>query len=77
MGNAVNLGDKYSHRITVRLNDEQFNFLIDASAILGVSPSDYIRMAVNSGMMAVKKDEKLKGMVGTNENVKTNSNDIV
>lgn len=73
--NKVNLGDKYSHRLTVRLNEEQFQFLIDASAILGVSPSDYIRMAVNSGMVMTK--EQKKGTVGTNENVKANSDNIV
>lgn len=82
---TVNLGDKYTHRITLRLNEEQYEFLIKVSSILGVSPSDYLRMAVNSGMVATKNgllDElsngnMLKGMVGTNENVKTNSDDFV
>lgn len=81
---TVNLGDKYTHRITLRLNEEQYNFLIKVSSILGVSPSDYIRMVVNSGMVATKNGidniangNTLKGMVGTNENVKTDSNDIV
>lgn len=76
---TVNLGDKYTHRITLRLNDEQYEFLIKISSILGVSPSDYLRMTVNSGMVATKNglDEIMKGMVGTNENVKTDSDDIV
>ena len=81
---TVNLGDKYTHRVTLRLNEEQYEFLIKVSSILGVSPSDYLRMTVNSGMVATKNglDEfsngnMLKGMVGTNENVKTNSDDIV
>lgn len=81
---TVNLGDKYTHRVTLRLNEEQYEFLIKVSSILGVSPSDYLRMTVNSGMIAMKNglDElsngnMLKGMVGTNENVKTNSDDIV
>lgn len=81
---TVNLGDKYTHRVTLRLNEEQYEFLIKVSSILGVSPSDYLRMTVNSGMIAMKNglDELsngnlLKGMVGTNENVKTNSDDIV
>lgn len=76
---TVNLGNKYTHRVTLRLNDEQYEFLIMISSILGVSPSDYLRMTVNSGMVATKNglDELssngniLKGMVGTNENVKT------
>lgn len=81
---TVNMGDKYTHRITLRLNEEQYNFLIKISSILGVSPSDYMRMVVNSGMVTTKSNiddltngNLLKGMVGTNENVKTNSDDIL
>lgn len=89
---TVNLGDKYTHRVTLRLNEEQYDFLIQVSSILGVSPSDYLRMTVNSGMVATKDQiaelsngniaknkirENMKGTVGTNENVKTNSDDIV
>ena len=81
---TVNLGDKYTHRVTLRLNEEQYEFLLKVSSILGVSPSDYLRMTVNSGMVATKNGlnelsngNMLKGMVGTNENVKTNSDDIL
>lgn len=81
---TVNLGDKFVRRITLRLNEEQYDFLIKVSSILGVSPSDYLRMTVNAGMVSTKNglDDMssgnfLKGMVGTNENVKTNINDIV
>ena len=79
-----NLGDSYSHRVTLRLSDSQFNFLIQISDILGVTPSEYLRMVVNTGMVSTKSDIKnladgnmLKGMVGTNENVKTNIDNIV
>jgi len=82
--NKVNLGDKYTHRITLRLNDDQYDFIIKVSELLGVSPSDYIRMTVNTGMIATRSNldtyangNVLKGMVGTDENVKTNSDDIV
>lgn len=82
--NKVNMGDKYTHRITLRLNDSQYEFLIKVSDMLGVTPSDYLRMVVNTGMVATKKDieclssgNTMKGMVGMNENVKTNSNDII
>lgn len=81
---TVNLGSKYTHRVTLRLNDEQFEFLIKVSAILGVTPSDYLRMTVNSGMVATRnnietiaKGDVLKGAVGTHEDVKTDCNDIV
>lgn len=80
----MNLGSNYNHRITLRLNEEQYEFIIKVSNILGVSPSDYLRMSINSGMVATKSDldtlasgNALKGMVGTNENVKTDSNNLV
>lgn len=42
---------------------------------MGVSPSEYLRMSINSGMDVTKSDvfseSLLKGMVGTNEDVKT------
>lgn len=71
----VNLGSNFVHRVTVRLNDDQYNFLLKVSEILGVSPSEYLRMSINSGMVVTKSDvfseSLLKGMVGTNEDVKT------
>lgn len=85
----VNLGDKYTHRVTLRLNDDQYNFLIKVSELFGVSPSDYLRMMVNTGMVSTRNDldtlisgntlqvKSLEGMVGTDEDVKTNSDSIV
>ena len=74
----MNLGSKFDHRVTLRLNDEQYTFLLKISDILGVSPSDYMRMTINSGMVATRQNlddyangKLMKGMVGTNENVKT------
>lgn len=76
---TTNLGDKYVHRVTLRLNQEQYDFVINVSEILGVSPSDYLRMCIQTGMYAQKNGVKpsVVGEVGTNENVKTDSNDIV
>ena len=83
MGNK-NLGDKFQHRVTLRLTDEQYEFLINVSSVLGVSPSDYIRMSVNAGMVAMKNDindirngnaisSTAERLVGTSdENVKAN-----
>ena len=76
MSKTVNYGEPYNHRMTLRLNDEQYNFILECAQLLGVSPSDYIRMSVNAGMVSIKQLEQ-KGKVGTNENVKTDSNDIV
>jgi len=76
--NKVNMGEKYDKRITLRLNEKQYDFIIGVSEILGVSPSDYLRMVVNSGMVTMQKaEDNTKGTVGTHENVKANSNDIV
>lgn len=84
MGN-VNLGSNYTHRITLRLNDEQYDFIIKVANLLGVSPSDYVRMSINTGMVAMKNDISelnegniiTKGLVGMNEDVKTDSDNIV
>lgn len=77
------MGTAYSNRITLRLNDEQYNFIIDCSELLGVTPSDYIRMSINSGMVALKNKNvtlsvsdmiKPREEVGTHENVKADIN---
>lgn len=99
MAKTVNMGDKYEHRLTLRLTDRQFNFVVACAELLGVSPSEYIRMSINAYLVASEKElrdnaskihedrngksinaylhdlyEQKKGMVGTNENVKTDFN---
>ena len=70
----MNIKDK-TNRITLRLNDKQFNFVKASSDVLGVSPSEFLRMVINSTM--VLTDEKVQKNVGGlgRENDKTNSND--
>ena len=82
--NKKNLGDNYNHRITLRLNDSQYEFIVKVAKMLDVSPSDYMRMTINAGMVQYGKNiedmtngSMPEGTVGTNENVKTNINDIV
>ena len=78
MAKTTNLGDKYTHRVTLRLTDDQYNWLIEVSKVLGVTPSEYMRMSVNSGMVIMKQaEEQQEGEVGTNENVKTDKHDII
>ncbi len=75
MARATKLNTKYDHRVTVRLSEKQFNWLIGVANLMDVSPSDYIRMSLNAAMTI---DSDMKGeKVGTNENVKTNSDNIV
>lgn len=47
-----------SNRITLRLNDEQFEFVKGNADILGVSPSEFLRMVVNSSMALAKATEE-------------------
>ena len=66
-------------RITLRLNEEQFTFVKDQADILGVSPSEFLRMVVNASLATNKKlAEKLQERIGEGrENDKTDINNIV
>ena len=70
----MNMKDK-TNRITLRLTDEQFIFIKKSADVLGVSPSAFLRMVVNSTM--VISDKKNIGNNGGNgrANDKTNSDD--
>jgi len=71
-----------SHRITLRVNENQFEFIKQSADMLGVSPSDFLRMVVNLSMSSsqiasesVKKvdEEKIKEVI-RRENEETNIN---
>lgn len=47
-------GDKRV-RITVRLNERQFEFVRRSAEMLDVSPSDFLRMVINTTMCASDK----------------------
>lgn len=67
-----------SQRITLRLNDEQFLFVKMNADVLGVSPSEFLRMVVNASMSTAKlANEKLRmKMEATGrENDKANCDD--
>lgn len=69
-----------SNRITLRLNDEQFAFVKANADLLGVSPSEFLRMVVNSSMAVSRQAsnrirEELEGL--GRENDETSSNDLV
>lgn len=46
-----------THRITLRLNDAQFEHVRSNADILGVSPSEFLRMVINTTMVASKQAE--------------------
>lgn len=53
------------NRITLRLTERQFLFVKQNADILGVSPSEFLRMVVNSAMSITDlSNEKLKGVCG-------------
>lgn len=62
-------GDK-QQRVTVRFTAQQFEFVRQLAETMGVSPSDVIRMMVNSGMVTWNNQ---KG-VGRRENESTSVN---
>lgn len=67
-----------AQRITLRLNEEQFEFVKKNADVLGVSPSEFLRMVVNSTMATTKiLDEKIKeGAIGR-ENDKADKHNII
>ena len=68
-----------SNRITLRLNDVQFGFVKAQADILGVSPSEFLRMVVNASLATSKELEKRKRIEEGDgrENDKAGINDSV
>ena len=68
------------NRITLRLNDDQFAHVKYNADLLGVSPSEFLRMVINSSMALSNKKVKhiisYEGGPGR-ENDEADSNDIV
>lgn len=51
------------NRITLRLNEQQFEFVKKSADLLGVSPSDFLRMVVNMSMASSKMaDDKVQNL---------------
>lgn len=69
------------NRLTLRLNEEQFEYVKQNSDMLGVSPSEFLRMVINASLATSKKisDKICETMIGGQgrENDKANINDIV
>lgn len=59
----MNLKDK-TNRITLRLNDAQFMFIKQTSDVLGVSPSEFLRMVVNAAMVNSKNNKAFREVFG-------------
>lgn len=68
-----------SHRITLRLNDNQFYYVSQNAELLDVSPSEFLRMVVNLSMsMNNELAKKIQERSGTGrENDTTNLDNIL
>lgn len=67
-----------SQRITLRLNEEQFEFVKQSADMLGVSPSEFLRMVVNVSMSAaLAQMKKQKGEGERRENEEAREHNIV
>lgn len=66
-----NLGDSFTKRIDVRISDSNYIFLNEVSNLLGISPSEYVRMLINSSMVSYSQ----KVMGANYENEQGNIND--
>ena len=71
-----------NHRITLRLNDAQFQHVQENADILGVSPSDFLRMVINASIATSSKlAERMRSMTGEGgmrrENEQTDQHDFV
>lgn len=64
-----------SQRITLRLNEQQFDFVKTVADALGVSPSEYLRMMVNLSMVGAQKPIERNGE--RRENEQTGCDNIV
>lgn len=64
------------NRITLRLNDEQFAFVSSSAEVLDVSPSDFLRMVINTTMVVSNSTANIiQGGGNGRENDKADSND--
>lgn len=70
-----------SNRITLRLNDEQFEFVTHTAETLDVAPSEFLRMVINASLCQCKQNGSYppnqKGQANGRENDKSHINDIV
>lgn len=69
-----------SHRITLRLNENQFEYVRQNADMLDTSPSDFLRMVINASMSLSQKASayKLDGRTGDGrENDTTDIDNLV
>lgn len=68
------------NRITLRLNDEQFEFVTHTAETLDVAPSEFLRMVINASLCQCKAQGTYppkKGQEERRENEQTHNDNIV
>lgn len=64
-------------RITLRLTEKQFDFVKSNADVMGVSPSEFLRIVINATMSTQKiKIESINEGVSGRENDKTDFDNI-
>lgn len=58
-------------RLTLRLNEKQFNFVQRSAEQYGVSPSEFLRMVINASMYQTNKYDSAIKEVMRRENEQT------
>ena len=64
-----NMGEKYVKTLQIRINQDQSDFIDYVSGLLGVTPSEYVRMIINV-YMSTSKGER-------NEDIQSGSDNIL
>lgn len=52
-----------THRITLRLNDKQFAHVSNTAKLLGVSPSEFLRIIINLSIAAENHPDEMEQAV--------------
>lgn len=50
----MKLGDNFNKRMTIRLSDAQYVFIMEMCDLCGMTPSEYIRMVLDSSIAKVR-----------------------
>lgn len=50
----MKLGENFDKRITIRLSDSQYVYIMEMCDVCGMSPSEFVRMLLDSNIARVR-----------------------
>lgn len=50
----MKLGDNFNKRMTIRLSDSQYVYIMEMCDVCGMSPSEFVRMLLDSNIARVR-----------------------